>query len=688
MEKLYYKLQKVIFLVAFFTLSSSLLKAQTLSISAVDAGPYTPGSSIAVPFTIDTSSGCIDHNNVFTLYISSVPGGTPDTQIGSYTGFYTAFINGTIPSGLAPGSYNLAIKSSLPVVTSATATINIVAGAVITAGVSGTRINSDNPEIFGNCSGSSSPYTFINASTSGSSVTANFHNEYSQSDEGTFPLNPSKSFSAAYANYTVLIKATSNGTEGTKAYQLINNKLNTSFGTTGTNTVCLNNGTGQLSYTVDYTSPNGIQYNYPGNLYIVDWGDGSPQSIYSLCEIKNLGGVLSHSYTQSSCGSTSGSQINSFQVSAQVSSRICGTLGSPITSYAKVVRPPTNSFTSPNSACLNVPVTFNNTSDPGQDASSANCVNNNALYTWYIDGVAQVINYTASASFTYTFTTSGQHTITLSLQSQSGSVCSAADVTKTICVLAKPQPQFSLTSSTICSNDVISPTDQSVTDQSCANIPQNNVYNWSVTGPGSTAFINNTTAASHNPQIQFSSPGIYTLTLSISTESCGATSTSQTITVNTTPTVTLSADKDYCGTGQTLTFANNAGATQTIFTGTTTDQPNTYSWTVTGGNYSYQNGTSASSKYPQILFTDFAVYTVTATQTNNCGTATASQHLNFKQSPTVNAGPDQTICPNDIVQLAGTITGPAPQSYQWTGGKRNVFARPYSFKCNLYAYKR
>ncbi len=670
MKHFYGNLRKVAFLVAFLSFCPFLLKAQTLTLSTVDAGPYTPGSSIAVPFNINTSSGCINHDNVFKLYISSVPGGTPDTQIGSYTGFYAAFINGTIPTGLAAGSYNLAIKSSDPVVTSATTSINIVAGSAIVAGVSGTRINSDNPEIFGNCSGSSSNYTFINASTSGSTATVNFHNEFSQSDEGTFNLNPSKSFSAAYANYTVLVKATSNGTEGTKAYQLINNKLNTSFGTTGTNTVCLNNGTGQLSYTVDYTSANGIQYNYPGNLYIVDWGDGSPQSIYSLCEIKNLGGVLSHSYTQPSCGNNSGSQINSFQVNAQVSSGICGTLGSPITSYAKVVRPPTNSINVPNSACLNVPITFLNTSDPGQDASSTstNCTNNNALYTWYIDGTAQVINYTAGASFTYTFTTPGQHTVTLELQSQSGSVCSATDVTKNICVLAKPQPQFTVDNSTICSNGTVTVTDGSVTDNSCSSIPQNNAYTWSVTGPGSTAFINSTTSASHSPQIQFSSPGVYTLTLSIGTESCGAVSTSQTITVNTTPTVTLSPDKQYCGTNQTFTFANNAGDTQTIFTGTTTDQPNTYSWTVTGGNYSYQNGTSASSKYPQIMFTDFAAYTITATQTNNCGTDSKSQHITFLQSPTVNAGPDQTICPADVVQLAGTISNPQPQSYQWTGG--------------------
>lgn len=668
MKQFYRKLQKTLFLIAFFALFFTVSKAQTLTLSSIDAGPYTPGSSIAVPFNVNTGSGCIKPDNVFKLYISSVPGGTPDTEIGSYTGFYAAFLNGTIPTGLASGSYNLAIKSSDPVVTSATASINIIAGTALQAGIDGSSINSDHPDIFGNCSGTNQAYDFISTSTSGATTTANFHNEYSQGDEGTFTLNPSKSFSAAYANYTILVKAAKNGTEATKAYQLINNQLNTSFGTTGSNTVCLSNGSGQLVYTVDYQSDNGVQHNYPGNLYIVDWGDGSAQSIYTICDIKNLGGKLSHSYTQSSCGSTSGNQANSFQVNAQVSSRVCGTLGSPITSYAKVVRPPTNGFTAPLSACLNEPVTFNNTSDPGQDASSANCVNNNAKYSWYIDGNLVAVNQPAGASFTYTFTTSGQHTVKLVLQSQSGSVCSASDVIKTICVLAKPQPAFTVSSATICSNNSITITDNSVTDQACPNIPQNNAYTWSITGPGNTVFINGTTANSHQPQIQFTTPGPYTITLSIGTESCGSYTTSQNIVVNTTPTVSLSADKDYCGTNRTLSFNSSAGPTQTIFSGTTSQQANTYTWNVSGGNYSFQNGTTQNSQYPDILFSDFATYTITVTHQNNCGSATATQHLSFKQSPTINAGPDQTVCPDAPVQLAATITGPTPQSYTWTGG--------------------
>ncbi|RYY23961.1 MAG: hypothetical protein EOP41_06160, partial [Sphingobacteriaceae bacterium] len=553
---------------------------------------------------------------------------------------------------------------------SVTASINIVTGSAILAAIDGSSINSDHPDIFGNCSGTTQPYDLINASTAGASVTATFRNEFNQSTSTAYTLNPSTSFSADYANYTVLVKATNGGTEGTKAYQLINNNLNTNFGTTGNNTVCLSGGRGTLSYTVDYTSPNGVQYNYPGNLYIVNWGDGT-KTIYTLCDIIAANGRLTHDYLESSCGMNNSGQANSYQVNAQVSSRICGALGSPTTVYAKVVKPPTNGFYAPNSACLGDVITFINQSYAGQDASNPNCENINARYAWYIDGQLVATNRPGSYSQSYTFTTPGIHKILLRLLSQSSSVCGADDLEKTVCIMAKPQPIFSVDAATICSDGKVTTTDASVIDNSCANIPQNNAYAWTVTGPGATVFVDNTTAQSHSPHILFPTPGVYTLTLSIGTESCGAVSTSQTITVNSTPTVDLSANFPVCGNGKTFTFGNNAGATQVLFTGTTTDQANTYSWTVSGGGFSFVNGTNNHSKYPQITFNDFGVYTITATQTNNCGTASDSQQIDFRQSPNISAGVDQTVCPDASVQLAGTITGPAPQSFQWVGGSGN-----------------
>ncbi|RYE22705.1 MAG: hypothetical protein EOP45_07820, partial [Sphingobacteriaceae bacterium] len=667
MEKFYDKLQKVTLFVAFLILCSTFSQAQTLTVGSVGTGNYTSGSSIAVPFTINTSTGCIKPDNVFELYISSVPSGAPDTKIGTYNGFYSTFVNGTIPAGLATGSYNLAIKSTKEPVTSSIVSINIVLGdpviAKLTSNATSTP-NSQYPDVFGNCSGSANSYNFANASTANASVNASFYDEIAKTARN-FTVNSGIAVSVEKDNYTIYVTATLNGITGTRAYQLINNQLSTNFGSNSSNPVCITNGQGILNYSI---LPEGVKNNYPGNLYRVDWGDGT-YSEYTYCDLVRLNGDLPHPYTSPSC--TSGNADHTFKVTAQVSSKICGNLGQPISTSAVVVLKPENLIEGPGNVCLNVPVTFTNKSFPGQDASSANCENNNALYTWYVDGTPIAFDQPLGASFTYTFTTRGLHKIRLQFQSQSNTICGADDFEKEICVLAPPTPRFTLPTTPICTTQSVIPVDESDVDQSCNAIPENNAYNWTITGPNNATtpvFINNTSPQSHRPEIKFATPGLYTLTLSINTLSCGAVSISKTITVNSSPTVYLSPDKPLCGKNQILTFGNNAGDTQTIFTGTATDQPDTYSWTVTGGNYTYKNGTDANSKYPQILFSDFGTYTITATQTNNCGTASDSQQLTFLESPTVNAGPDQAICPGNVVHLDGGISNPQPQSFRWSGG--------------------
>ncbi|MBW4889182.1 PKD domain-containing protein [Mucilaginibacter sp. HMF5004] len=644
----------------------NIANAQTIAIGNVDAGPYTPGSSIGVPVTI-SGNACIAQNNTFTLYISSVPNGTPDTQIGTYSGFYTSFVNGVLPATIAPGSYNLEVRAGSPQIVSAKATINVIAGSAVTAKITSQSISSSNQDVFGNCNGRAGNFDFLDQSTSGSTVTASFYNELSHVNEGVLTLNPSLSFPAKTAHYTILVKAVNNGIVATKAYALVNNLVNTSFGATGSNTVCLINGKGTLIYNMDVASANGLQKNYPGNVYNVDWGDGSSNK-YTFCEINAVGGQISHDYTTSSCGLRTQGHANMFPVNIMVSSPYCGTVGTQVTSYAKVLNPPNNVFTASNYACVNAPVSFNNTSFPGDDPTiaSANCVNEGARYSWYIDGALKATNKQLSDVFAYTFTTTGTHTIMLHLQ-QSGDVCDAADVSRTICVEAAPKPKFTLTDSVYCSASTVSPTDLSVVDNSCSG--NNHQYTWTVTGPQAVAYVNGTNEHSKQPQFVFALAGKYKVMLSIDAP-CGAISTeTKTILINTNPVIKLSPDFESCGKGHLITFDDKTTQSTTTFSGTAYEVADTYTWTVTGGSYTFQNGTTANSKYPQIFFADFGQYTVTVTHKNNCGTTSASQNINFKQSPTVYAGPDQLgVCPNTAITLAGTITGTQPQSFEWVGG--------------------
>ena len=659
---------KLLFCGLIIILSSiSIVRAQTISLGNVDAGPYAPGSTIGVPVVI-AGNACIAQSNNFTLYISSIPNGTPDTQIGAFTGFYTSFVNGVLPSGMAAGTYNIEVRASNPVLVTAKTSINVVAGNAVAAKITSQGISNSSQDVFGNCNGRAGNFDFLDQSTSGSTVTASFNNELSKASEGTFTLSPGVTFPAKTAHYTILVKAVNNGVVATKAYALVNNVVNASFGATGSNTVCLLNGKGTLIYNMDVSSANGLQKNYPGNVYNVDWGDGS-SSKYTFCEINAVGGQISHEYTTASCGTQSPGHNNTFPVNILVSSPYCGTVGTQVTSYAKVLNPASNKFTSSDYACVNSPVAMTNTSFPGDDPNSttSSCLNTNARYSWYVDGTLSATNKQLNDPVAFSFATTGTHTITLRLQ-VSGEVCDAADYTRTICVEAAPQPKFKLTDSVYCNSTTVIPVDQSVVDNSCSG--NNHPYTWTVTGPQPVTYVNGTNAHSKQPQFVFALAGKYKVMLSIDAP-CGAVSTTtQTIIINTNPVAKLAPDFEACGKGHLFTFDDKATQTTTTFAGTAFEVADTYTWTVTGGSYTFQNGTSANSKYPQIFFADFGPYVITVVHKNNCGSTSASQTINFKQSPTVFAGADQLgVCPNTPITLAGTITGAQPQSFAWVGGK-------------------
>ncbi|OOQ61664.1 PKD domain-containing protein [Mucilaginibacter pedocola] len=643
--------------------------AQTVTIGAIDPGPYGQGSTIGIPFHLTTTTACANAASVFNLYLSDVNGnfGGPPNLIGSYTGFYGTFVNGIIPKGTAPGSnYRVRIQCTdptFPAVSSDPFTISASDG--VTAGATSQAININYPEIYGSCIGSEgASYPFVNTSSAGATTTISFYNELAQANEGTNLPLPGPAFVAKAANYTVFVKAVAAGIIGTKAYTLMNNLVNNSFGASGSNQVCLN-GKNKLSYSVDINSPNGIQKNYPGLIYSVTWGDGESTN-FTLCEIVAAGGMISHTYTKSSCGNVANGQANVFQIDLQPTSPTCGKLGTPVTGYARVISPPSNKISGKKVACTNVPILFTNASIPGQDPSSTSfdCTNQNALYTWVVDGTVVAVNYKLEKQLEYTFSTPGQHFVGLHLQN-GAAFCDVKDTTIAVCVQDPAKPSFTLPGSTICTSGSVTPVNTSIVDENCNT---NTNYNWIVTGPAQPGFLGGTNANSKTPRFNFTVSGVYTVQLDINTESCDPVSTEpQEVVINLNPVAQLSPDALICGKDQTLTFGPSAGTTRTILTGTSKQLPTTYVWTVTGGAFSYQNGTTANSRYPQIKFTDYSVYTISVTHTNNCNIASDTQVLTFQQSPIVDAGGDRTICEGNSTYMNAGISG-TYTSFRWVGG--------------------
>lgn len=644
--------------------------AQTISVSTnFDTGiPYSRGSSIAVPVHIDNSAGdCIAQTNTYRLYLSNASGNfAAETQIGVVNNsFYITYMNGVIPASTPPGTgYKVRVVSSsnpgATIVTSGAFTIT--AGAAIAPNIGGN--SSLGGTAFGACN--SQPYNFSYSLQTGSpNGSVIFFNESTQTIDSTTTL-PSGNFPVQQTNYTIIVKSTDGTNYGSKAYTIMNNTASNTVTATGSNSVCLaagGSGGAALTYNISLTD---LAKNYPGNTYTVTWGDGGT-STYTYCDLINSAGAVSHIYTQASCGNLVTGHNNEYEVAIQPSNPLCPSIGTRVTTYARILLPPVNKFTGPlvNGnlvSCTNTQVTFTNESYPGQDPATGNCDNQRARYTWYVDGIGVKFSSVLADHFQYTFTTPGVYHVRLELDAGT-SDCGSTFLDKDICIQDSPTPSFTVPSAT-CQGSTVTPTNTFVVDNTCFT----NIYLWKVTGPAAVTYAGGTSTASVNPQITFNTPGTYKIDLSV-TDACGniKTAPQQTIVVNAAPIATLSANAFFCGP-QILDFNTTPGKTQVSFSGTTNEQATTYTWAVTGGAFTFTNGTNTNSKYPQINFIDYATYTVSVTHVNNCGTVTKSQQIVIQDAPTPNAGSPATICPAPTYGLNGTVTGNTAvvTGYTWT----------------------
>lgn len=669
----------------FVCLQSKAQVSQVNNITVV-SGAYTPGSTIAATFSLSTTS-CIGRTNTFELYLSDAAGSfATQTLIGSYASFYAAFVNGVIPLNTPLGTgYQLRVRSTSDgLYSTPSAAFEIRSGTTVTASItSSSAINSANPDTYGFCigrTGNAANVFLQNGSTASGTVTASITNELDGGtpQQITFSGNTIQTFSPGLAHYTMLAKVVMpDGSIGTKAYFIVNNVVNTAFSTSGAGLVCLP--LGELSYGVDVETSSGIQRNFPGNVYHITWGDQT-QDDYTFCQLFTNRNVT-HNYTKSSCGSSFNNKQNVFGINISTVSPFCGTIGQPLSTSAKVVTVTKNDFEGPGTACINTAVIFRNTSLPGQnqDDNSVDCVDNSVRYNWYINGQIVAANQDKSTPLEHIFTASGVYTIRL--ESTSSGTCQGAPIEKTICIQVPPQPSFTLPATpAICTPAVVTPSNTTIIDAPCD--PTVN-YKWTVVGPGNFSYDNGTSEVSKEPTFRFTIPGIYRIKLAVTTASCGEFATAeQVIIVNGQPTATLSADVKLCNLSSYDFNNTTTGPTKTTFTGSFTATDATYNWTVTGGLFEYEGGTSPTSQYPKILFKEFKEYTITVSHTNSCGTITDTQVITFTQAPVINAGVDQSLCFNDVAALAGSISAPVT-SYTWIGGTgvfsdRNILNPTYT----------
>lgn len=667
----------------FFFLSFLLISFQSkaqITIGTVDAGPYGYGSNITVPLSFPGNVSDLPIGNTFELYLSDATGNFAGngTLLGTFGGFYTPAVNGVIPNGLAAGNgYKLRIRTSNPNNTPVTNTIDVPGNITIVAQTSPTvtltpnssanALGGDNIGFCPTDAGNNKSLLLKDNVPSSTSIEVQVRNLITNAvtsyNETLLPAGYNlTNLNVGFYSVTSIATTVVNGiaVKSIKNYVLHNTTFGIGITDNGATAGCIDGigGGAVVSYSI-----TGITSNYPGTTYRVNWGDGTNVEL-TLSQINNNGGSITHSFTETSCGkggAPDGSNNNSFQVTITSVSVTCG-VTKPVTAYAQVFLNPVAKITGNGIGCINTLQTFTNASLAGTRSDCTDQMD----YTWYVDGGTNPVQIsTTNEPLVWTFTTAGNHTVRL-VASNGVGVCDPSEFTFRVCIQELPRPSFTLPGTapvTICAGTTLTPTNTSFIDNGCT--PDRN-FRWIVdivTAGGPVTFV----STSETPQFAFPTAGVYDISLAIPTAACGEViSAKQRVVVNTLPTATLSQDTKLCIKGYHK-FNEEPSATQAFLTGTFNDLPTTYLWEVTGGSYTFVEGTTPTSKYPHISFNDFGVYTIKVTHTNTCGTVTDTQVITFTEAPTIDLGPTQTICFKDNAALNPVVTGNLINP-TWTGG--------------------
>jgi len=640
-----------------------------------NTGIYSKGASITVPLKFN---GCFDTLNQIKLYLSDASGNFNNggTLIGSHSNFFSAFVNGNIPSSTPNGNgYKIRVETTNPVKADTSSAFSINAGftqiqnPTVVLPSSGHQINDST---FGNCV-ANAPSSAIGLNLNISSLQGGtLSTKLFDSSFNLLTSNVNGSTVIVYPvignYYTLEITLTNASNVITKrSFLLYYNTHQLSLQNDGITEKCF---PVTQQYSINILGSDGIKNNYPGTIYKINWGDNTSTS-YSHCQIIAMNGVVTHDYNSSSCGkpplsTNSGTQYNAFQISLSAKNKFCSNFAD-LNTYLKVFKKPVANFSYINPQCVNTSVTFTNTSETGPAApsNSQNCTISNLSYYWFVDGTFK----SSSANYTTSFSSPGIYTIKLVVEN-AGTPCSG-EITKTICIQPPATVSFKVNGldSVVGCAPIVVNTTNTTTEGTCS--PP--TYSWQAlfesTGlpaPMSNYSISSGTLTSKELSFVFNTPGRYLLKLS-ATNSCGTLSLTKKVVILGITDAALPSAKSYCSTPKIINFGSNPSHIPTF--SSSGNASDTYSWSVVGGSFSFVNGTSSSSQYPQIQFNQNVTYTVSLLFTNSCGNKTTSQVITFNQPVTADAGIDTTICYNlTSFSLLGNPTGPSGFTVGWSGG--------------------
>lgn len=449
-------------------------------------------------------------------------------------------------------------------------------------------------------------------------------------------------------------------------------------------------------------NPGSVQYaiipggqNTPGTIYSFQVNDNTPPQIFTHAQVTSPGFSVTHVFNTVSCLTSSNINgtvyPNSFQASITVSNP-CGTSSSAIGPINIQSKPIASISANPSNSqiCVNTAVLFTDSTTPGTNIGSSptfTCTQTYKKY-WQITGPAGLLTvgasgvlapnayvnvvgnlgfngtfpnnpsiWTATATNTLNITFNLPGTYSITIFTSGSNSCGITSETRTICVNPEVIADFTASTATGCVSTTIQLDNLSSTP-GCSNT---NVYNWQVTQtnpdncPSATApgwSFTTGNAASFEPEITFTSAGVYTVQLTTSLQTaiagplCQPDIKTRTITIKDKPRTTL--------TTQTICEGTTLSLNPTVFNCYAT-QAVTYLWDF--GSTPPASISSTTVANPTVTFTTAGTYNYTLTLTNECGSNTFTSSIFVNPEVQISASGPSATCLNTAIPLSGSITG-------------------------------
>jgi gliding motility-associated-like protein len=424
----------------------------------------------------------------------------------------------------------------------------------------------------------------------------------------------------------------------------------------------------------------GTKNNPPGTMYIMFYNDGSKRDTF----YHPAPDTVRHVFPKSSCGFNSSNGTQTFPNSYGAFLTIvnpCGVAGGSILPIYVSDKPKAQISVSPgDTACVNQPVTFTNTTTLTRNVVNGVCTP--VRFIWRVRSLTTGGSWTltsgslgrdngspdpnlwtaGSSAIRINFTNTGTYAVKLVMINST--LCGADSTEKIICVNPLPTASFTTSSVSGCAPFIVS-----ASGTTNAAFCGENLFNWSVVytknneckpDTSSFAYINNSNRNSQNPTFEFKSPGTYRLRLQTTSpgRACSSAIQEITIEVKEKPVLSLLVPSQHCQNEPLKISAASACFTS----------GSSYNWTLNGATPS--SGTSLNPD--SITYQQPGSYSIRLSATNECGTTDSVRQITIKPKPDIQIPSPVVICNQqrqNVIRFTGSITG---TRFNWTNDNPSI----------------